>query len=300
MAESRRGALAAWLTVCLVWGSTYLAIRVGVEAMPPFLLAALRFLAAGAVLGGIALWRRQRLPSVAGEWRQLAITGTLFFVAGNGMLTWAEQRVPSGEASIWVATIPMLTAVLDAAMPGSARRLTLRMMAGFAAGLGGVALLFGPKAGGGRTDPAGAFALVVASISWALGSVLQQRRRVDVEPLMASAVQMLIGGTLALGIALALGEPTSYMPNVRQVAPVAYLVIAGSLIGFTAYAYALRHLGATLTGTYAYVNPVVAVALGWALLGESVTLRMLLAMLVIVGAVAWIQWSAPPARTARP
>lgn len=290
-APSRWLVIAAFAAVYLVWGSTYLAILFAIETLPPFWMAAARFLTAGALLYAWARWRGEPTPRPV-HWRSATIVGLLLLLGGNGGVVWAEQRVPSGLAALLVATVPLWMVLLDGAGRGW-RRPPGRLLFGVAVGLAGVALLVGPGefAGGGGADPAGALVLIVASLSWTLGSLYSRRAELPASPLLGTAMQML-GGGVGLAIAgLVAGEGSRLdlaAASARSLWALGYLVVFGSLVGFTAYIWLLRVSTPALVSTYAYVNPVVAVLLGWAFAGEALTPRTLLAAGVIVGAVVLI------------
>ncbi len=288
MAALRGKALVAYLLVCVVWGSTYLAIRIGVEALPPFLFAGARFLVAGLLLLGAALASGARLPRRARDWGTLAVVGIFLLAGGNSMVVWAEQFTPSGVASLFVVTVALWMAVFDAALPGGGR-LSWRVITGLVLGLAGTALLV-------AADPhqllhadlRGPVALTGASASWAFGSVYYQRHHADGSPYVGAAIEMLAGGALVIVLGLLLGEAHHVQLTTRGLAALGYLVVFGSVVGYTAYNYALHHADATVVGTYAYVNPLIAVLLGALILGEQVGLRTLVAMALILGAVLWI------------
>jgi len=290
VAGLRGRALIAYLIVCTVWGSTYLAIRIGVGHLPPFLFAGVRFLTAGLLLGGLSMLVGVRLPRRARDWRTLAITAVLLLVGGNAIVVWAEQFVASGPASVFVAAMPLWAAFFDAVVPGGATRLTWRVGVGLLLGFLGSALLAGITPHELMTaDLRGPIALTLASASWAMGSVYWKRHPTESGPYASAAAQMAIGGAALILIGLALGEGPAWRLEGEGLAAMAYLVVFGSIVGYTAYGYALDHASATVVGTYAYVNPVVAVALGWMFLSEPVTLRTITAMGLILGAVLWIQ-----------
>jgi drug/metabolite transporter (DMT)-like permease len=290
MAGLRGKALVAYLLVCTVWGSTYLAIRIGVAHLPPFLFAGIRFCTAGALLAGIVRATGDHLPRSGRDWRILAITGLFLLVGGNAIVVWAEQYVASGPASVYVAAVPLWAAFFDAVVPGGPGRLSWRLGAGLALGFLGSALLAGVTPSELlATDLKGPVALTLASASWALGTVYSKRNPTETSPYAAAAVQMLAGGAVLILLGLTLGEAPAWHPTPSGLGALAYLVIFGSIVGYTAYAYALRHTSATLVGTYAYVNPVVAVILGWLVLSEPITARTLAAMGLILGSVLWIQ-----------
>jgi drug/metabolite transporter (DMT)-like permease len=291
----------AFAAIYVFWGSTYLAIRIAIQTLPPFWMAASRFLVAGSVL---YLWARRRgAPSPSRvQWRAAAIVGLLLLLGGNGGVVWAEQRVPSGLAALIVALVPLWMVLLDGAGRGW-RRPPSRVLVGIGLGLVGVGLLVGPGhfAGGHGVDPLGAGALVVGTLSWATGSLYARRAALPAAPLLATAMEMLAGG-LGLAVAGALNGEWHRLDlattSVESLLAVGYLIVAGSLIGFTAYVWLLRVSTPPLVATYAYVNPVVAVLLGWAILGEPVTGRTLLAAAVIIGAVVLITTHRAVPRTA--
>ena len=290
-APPRAQLLAAFAVVYVVWGSTYFGMRVAVETLPPFLMGGVRFLTAGAVLAlWVAVRERPRWPS-RGEWAWAVATGALLMVVGNGGVVWAEARgVPSGVVALLAASLALWMVVLDWVRPGG-RRPTAAVWAGLLLGLAGVALLVGPGAlaGGGGVDPLGAACVLGGSLAWAGGSLLSAGRGRPPSALLGSALQMLCGGALLGVLAFAHGDlARAAAPSARSVLAVAYLVVFGSLVGFTAYAWLLRHAAPARVATYAYVNPVVAVALGAALGGEPLSARVLAAAAVIVGAVALI------------
>jgi drug/metabolite transporter (DMT)-like permease len=292
MAALRGKALVAYLLVCVLWGSTYLAIRIGVGALPPFLFAGGRFLLAGVLLLAGALAFGERLPRRARDWGVLAVVGLLLLAGGNTFVVWAEQFTPSGAASLFVVTVALWMALFDALLPGRTGRLTGRVVVGLLLGLVGTALLVeaDPRAIV-HADLRGPLALTGASASWALGSVYYRREHPEAGPYVGAAIEMIAGGAVVTAFGLALGEAQAVHLTARGLGALAYLVVFGSIVGYTAYAYALHHAPATIVGTYAYVNPLIAVLLGWLLLGEHVGARTFAAMALILGAVLWIQIS---------
>ncbi|HYL20169.1 MAG TPA: EamA family transporter [Gemmatimonadales bacterium] len=290
MAGLRGKALVAYLLVCVVWGSTYLAIRVGVGVLPPFLFAGLRFVIAGLLVLAVALAFGDTLPRRAVDWRTQAIVGVLLLAGGNAFVVWAEQYVASGIASIFVVTVALWMAFFDAIIPGGSGDLNWRVVAGLVLGFVGTTLLVGASpAEILRADLRGPIALTCASASWSLGSVYGKRHKTETSPYVGAAIQMVAGGTATALVGTLLGEWSRWHLTSRGVGALAYLVVFGSIIGYSAYTYALRHASATIVGTYAYVNPVIAVLLGWLILREPVTPRTFLAMALIIGAVVWIQ-----------
>jgi drug/metabolite transporter (DMT)-like permease len=280
----------AFAAVYVLWGSTYLAIRFGVETIPPFVLAGFRHLTAGLILYVIVRRRGAPRPS-AKHWRSAAVIGGLLLLGGNGLVTWAEQRVPSGLAALIVASVPIWMTVLDAVQ--RRERPHGVVVLGLALGLGGIAFLVAPGqfAGGTHIDPLGAAALLTAALFWTIGSLYSRRAALPSSTFLATAMEMIAGGVLLMGTATATGEWSAFSPaavSTRSLISLGYLIVAGSLLGFTAYVFLLGATTPARVSTYAYVNPVVAVLLGWLLAGETVTPRTLLAAAVIVAAVALI------------
>ena len=290
MTRPKARLLLAFLLVYVLWGSTYLAIRIAIGSLPPLVMGSIRFL-----IAGTAMWTWARLTTRAtasrAEWRGGLIVGTLLLFGGNGAVIWSEQRVPSGIAALLVAVVPLWMVLLDWARPGGARPRTA-VFVGLALGLGGLALLVGPGAfGGGGVDPLGAGVLMLGSLSWAFGSLYSKKAPRASSPILNAGIQMLGGGTALAIASVASGEIAQLHPaaiTLQSALAVGYLVVFGSLIGFTAYLYLLAHTTPAKASTYAYVNPVVAVFLGWAIAGEPVTARMLTAAAVILTSVALI------------
>lgn len=290
---------AALVTIWIVWGSTYLAIRVAVRTIPPLMMGAVRFLIAGGILYLVSIRRGDRVEDrpTAMHWRSAFIIGTALLLGGNGLVSFAEQRVPSGIAALLIATVPLWLAIGDRVRYGS--RLSWQTVVGLAIGFGGVILLVS-QSGAGKVDSLGAAALVAASVFWAAGSLYSRRAPLPRRPLVGTGMEMLAGGVVLAVVSLATGELSRLdLSGVsgESILGLAYLIVFGSWVGFTAYVWLLRNTRTSLVGTYAYVNPVVAVLLGWALLGEAVTGRTLLAGAVIVVGVALIVTSRSPTRS---
>ncbi len=283
--------LLAFSIIYFVWGSTFLAIRIGVSEVPPFLLAAMRFLLAGIAL--YAFMRARGAASPTGrEWASAALLALLIFVLDYGLLFWAERRVPSGIAAIMMATIPMFMALSEILILGT-QRLTLRLAVALLVGIAGVAVLVSHTLSFGEVpiDTSGAIALLVAAISWSVAAALSRKLPLPASKPVSSGAQMLSGGVLLTLTAAALGEFRGFHPQAVSRgawAALAYLVVAGSIIAFTAYVWLIHHESPTRVGTYAYVNPVVAVALGYFLGGETVGPRALLGTLLVLVSVVVI------------
>jgi len=275
----------AFAILYLVWGSTYFAIRVGVSEVPPFLFAAMRFLIAGLVLYGWIIARGE--PSPRGvQWASASLLAILFFVLDYGLVYWAEQRVPSGIAAVMMATTPAFMALWEISFLRT-QRLTVRLAVALLIGLGGVAVLMSRSlnVGGAPIDRAGAVAIIVAALSWSVASILTRKLPLPSSQVMSAAVQMLVGGMFLALTAAALGEFRAFHPwTISRGAWLAllYLTVAGSIMAFTAYVWLIHHESPTKVVTYAYVNPVVAVLLGYFLGGEALGRRTILGALFVL------------------
>jgi drug/metabolite transporter (DMT)-like permease len=292
----------AFAIIYLVWGSTFLAIRVGVREVPPFLLAGMRFFVAGLVL--YAWMRTQGTHSpTRREWLAASFLAILIFVIDYGLLFWAEKRVPSGIAAVMMATIPFFIAIAEILLLRT-QRITPRLAIALLVGIGGVAVLVShsPSFGEGPIDAAGAIALLVASMSFSLASVLTRKLALPESKVMSSGAQMLAGGIFLTITAAMLGEFKGF--DVRAVSAgawlaLAYLIVAGSIIGFTAYVWLIHHESPTKVGTYAYVNPVVAVLLGYFLGGEPLGARTIVGTFLVLVSVIVITTTPKVAKSAR-
>lgn len=289
--------LAAFGAIYIIWGSTYLGIRIAIESLPPFLMAGTRFILAGAILYAWARLKTGSPRPSPKDWRDAAIVGGLLFLGGNGLVVWAERKVASGPAALIIATEPLWIVIVALALPGAPRpgpRAVLGLIAGFA----GVALLMAPGlSGAAAVDPFGAILLVIAALSWAIGSIYSQAagrrareagRGAVLHAFLWTGMQMLCGGSMQLIAGTARGEWAAAHPadmTLRSVLAFAYLVVFGSIIGFTAYSWLLSVCSAASVSTYAYVNPVVAVFLGWLLGGEAVGPMTIIAAAVIIAGV---------------
>ena len=277
--------LLAFAIIYFVWGSTYLAVRVGVREVPPLILAAMRFSVAGLVLFSWVLARGERAPSLR-EWRSASLLGLVIFVFDYGLLFWAEQRVPSGIAAVMLATIPVFMALSEIIFLRT-QQLTVRLALALLIGLGGVGVLMSRalNLGDAPIDKWGAVALIFASISWSIASVLARKLPLPSSKVMSSGAQMLTGGILLTVAAGAFGEFRNFHPGAvsREVwFALLYLIVAGSIIGFTAYVWLIHHESPTKVGTYAYVNPIVAVLVGYFLGGEGLSARTILGSVFIL------------------
>lgn len=288
--EHKLRLLIAFAALYVIWGSTYLAIAIAIETIPPFLMAGARFLVAGTILMAWALLRGNPLPTRA-QWKSAAVIGTLLLLVGNGGVVWAEQRVASGLAALVVGAEPLWAVFLDWVRPGG-RRPTLGVVLGLVMGFAGLALLISPaEFGGNAVDTVGGIVLVVATIGWAIGSIYSRHADTPQAPLMATGANMLAGAValfVAAGLNSEFGRLDVAAISLRSTLALLYLVVFGAVVGFTAYIWLLRNTTLAKASTYAYVNPVVAVFLGWLILGEPVTLRTVLAAAVIVGGVVMI------------
>lgn len=298
---TRAKVIAAFAAVYLIWGSTYLAIRFAIESMPPFLMAAVRFVIAGGIL---YVWARSRgnpRPRKV-EWRSALIIGGLLLWGGNGAVVWAEQHIDSGLAALLVATVPLWMVAIDAFRPGG-KQPGWMVWAGVAGGLLGLVLLIGPAelAGAQRADLGGILAVLFGSLVWAAGSLYSRRAPLPDSPRLGTGMEMLAGGVLLGLFSLSVGEVGPLgtggglaadfdLAAVTWVSwlSLAYLIVFGAIVAFSAYVWLLRVVPAAKVATYAYVNPVVALILGWLLAGEDLNARTLIAAAVILGSVGLI------------
>jgi drug/metabolite transporter (DMT)-like permease len=276
--------IAAFAAIYLIWGSTYLGIRIAIETMPPLMMGGARFLLAGGALYAWLRWKGYELPSWD-HWRNAVVVGALLLGIGNGGVNWAEQKVPSSVTALLIAVTPVWFALLDWLRPGG-QRPHARTVIGIIIGFAGMVLLVAPHHGTtGEIDREGLVAVLCAGIAWASGSIYARYTPKPKVTLMGIALQMLAGGALLALMGIATGESAAFSLgrlSARSAWAFAYLTIIGSLVGFTAYSWLLKVCPPSKVSTYAYVNPVIAVSLGWALGGEKLTLQMLLAAAVIV------------------
>jgi drug/metabolite transporter (DMT)-like permease len=290
-APSRTALVLAFAAIYVIWGSTYLGIRVAIETMPPFLMAGARFFIAGSILFAVLKLRGAPWPT-ARQWRTNAIIGTFLLLGGNGLVVWAELTIPSGITALLVGIGPLFIVLTEWAWPGGSRP-TLITMAALLLGFAGVTWLAAPweNSAGGGLNPAGLLAIVGASVFWAIGSIYTRHAKHGADPFLAASLQMLAGGAALFIAALAHGELA--LVDVATITPrawsaFAYLIGIGSLIGFSTFVWLMKHSTPARVATYAYVNPVVAVFLGWLILHEPIASRTLVASAIIITAVAII------------
>ena len=296
---SRTALVIGFATIYLVWGSTYLGIRIAVETLPPFLMAGVRFLVAGALMAGFIGFTRG-FKAKRHQWRDNAIIGAFLLLGGNGLVSWSEQKVPSGIATLMVSIGPLFIVLLDWLVLTVSKdgqrgtKPTLLTFVGLALGFLGLALLVGPnvwEAGVGHLDGLRVLALIGACLFWGIGSLYTRYARDPAEPLTGAAIQMLCGGGWLLLVSLLAGEPFHFevtLVSARSIGAWVYLVLFGSLIGFTTFVWLMKHSTPARVSTYAYVNPIVAVFLGWLVLHEPVNPRIFAAAAIIITGVALI------------
>jgi len=300
MTREQKLAWAAWVTICLVWGTTYLAIRVALETIPVFLLAGLRWTAAGLALGAFSVVTGRRLPGPR-MWGSLALLAFLMNVVGNGFVVWAEQFVASGLTAVVIASVPFWSVGIESSLKGG-ERLQWRALAGLAVGFAGIVVLVWPEitmgGGEGRAVIGGVIALQLACLGWALGTSYTKRHPSSADPLAASTVQMIFSGAMLLGIATANDEWSRLHFTPRTLGAMIYLTVAGSIVAYTAYVYAVKHLPISTVSLYAYINPLIAVALGTLLLGERFSFRIIIAAGLVLAGIAVVRGVQSPRATA--
>lgn len=289
--ETRLLAYVAFAVVCFVWGTTYLAIAVAIETLPVVLFPGLRFTIAGAVLLGIRLLQGARLPRRRADWLNLLLIGVLMVGAGNLCVVWAEHHVTSGFAALLVGGSPFAMALLERARGGE--RLTKNKLIGLFIGFAGLVILVAPELTGEKFDLMfllGVLAIQAGTIGWNWGSIVSKYHvSKEIDPLMSASLQMLLGGIVVSVVGLAIGDAANFHFTTRTLAAFLYLVVFGSLITYAAYIYALAHLPTSTTSLYAYINPVVALFLGWLVLDEPIGWNGIAGMVVIFTGVAFVQ-----------
>ena len=280
--------IAAFIAIYVIWGSTYLAIRYAVETIPPLITAAMRHAVAGSVLFTWA-WMRGFRPTAA-QWRAAVKIGALYFLVGHGLLHWAEQHVASGLAALLIATEPMIIALL--AVLAGQERLTKMLVSGMILGMIGVGVLMGGSAFGQPGELIGVIAVLLSGIAWSVGVHFSRKVGLPSDTLAASAMTLLCGSALLWIASAATGEISRLQIgaiSAKSVLGLAYLAFFGTIIAFTAYTWLLSHISATVVSTHTYVNPIIAVLLGWALAGEPLNARVIIAAAVILGSIVLIR-----------
>lgn len=287
--QPTRAAYFALAAVCLLWGTTYLAIRVAIETIPPLIMAGFRWTVAGALILGALKIRGERIPP-ASHWPAMTILGVLLLGFGNGCVVWAEQTLPSGLTAVLVAAVPFWMVGVELLMR-DADPLTIRRLIGLVVGFGGIVLLVWPELqfSAGRSFLLGVVFTQLACLGWAIGSSYSRRRHADENVLAAAALQMLLGGLILGALGLIRGEGRMLEFGARSVTALLYLIVAGSLGGFSAYAYALKYLPVATVSLYAYVNPVIAVLLGTLVLGETLSPRLAAASGIVLAGMALVR-----------
>jgi drug/metabolite transporter (DMT)-like permease len=279
----------AWIAICIIWGTTYLFIRIGVEELPPMLFAGIRWIIAGTILVLIQKAIGNKFP-VRNEILPLAIVGIALLGIANGLVVVAEQWIPCGLAALLITTLPFWMVGFESLLP-KGQKINLKIILGLIIGLIGVFLIFSRDLDTwiNTNYLIGTLALMGAVISWSLGSIYSKYRRVSVHPMMGAAVQMLIAGSLQALLGLILGEHNVFHLTENGIIATAYLIIFGSIIGYASYMYAIAHLPLSLVSTYAYINPIIALVLGWYFLNEELTIYILFAAILILIGVMLVQ-----------
>lgn len=279
----------AFVAVCIIWGTTYLAISVALETVPVLLVAGLRWLSAGVLLGGILLAMGRRLPPLR-MWGALVLLGFLMNILGNGLVVFAQQYVASGLTAVLIATTPFWSALLERLLP-QGDRFSTRSLVGLACGFSGIVVLVWPElsasGSGGRAFVGGVIAIQLACIGWVIGTSYARRHELGNDPFPSTALQMVFSGVILLTAATARGDWAALSFTPRTTVAMAYLSVAGSLVAYSAYIYAIQHLRLSLVSLYAYINPIIAVALGTLLLAEPLSPRIAVAALLVLAG-TWI------------
>ena len=282
--------ITAYIAVCILWGSTYLAIRIGVSAFPPELFAGIRFLLAGLLMLTYAYSKRQKFPETLTDVRRQAVVGLLLLLGGNGIVVFAEQWVYSGMASLLLAIVPLFNAIFELFLPDGPK-LTLRGWLGLLMGFSGVAFLVLFDSGTKAINVSGVLLLMLAAIFWSAGSVYSQRFKSSGSTVVNIGLQMLSGGIGLIIVGLFMGETARLHLTAKGLGAMAYLILFGSILGYSSYIYVLQRWPASKAGTYAYVNPIVGVFLGAVILGEPISPNVIISSIIILGGVLLVQMS---------
>ena len=282
-------AIFAWINVCVIWGTTYLVIRIGVGHMPPMLFAGIRWVIAGAVFMAVLKWRGKPLPK-ANEIVHLAVVGLALLGFANGLVVFAEQWIPSGLTALLLTTVPFFMVGLESLLP-KGPKLNATILTGLVMGLVGVFLIFGEdiKYVSDPDNLIGVFALLGAVFFWSMGSLYSKYVKVDVHPLMGASVQMLIAGIFLSVVGISIGELPRLSFEINGLLALAYLIVLGSFVGYASYIYALAKLPLSLVSTFAYINPVIALFLGWIVLDEKLNFQIAIAAAVIIAGVVMVK-----------
>lgn len=281
--------LIALLAVYIFWGATYLGMKIAIDTIPPFIMAGVRFIIAGIILYTVAIFNGVKKPGLE-EWKEAGIVGILLLLGGNGVVAWAEQKVPSGIASLLLATVP-LWIILFNWLGGKKEKPTPSVIIGIILGILGMGVLVWHSGTDQHLDLLGVIALLMAAISWSWGSIYSLTAKLPKSPMLSTAMQMLVGGGALLFLSFFMGNWSKL--NISQISfssylALGYLIVFGSIAGYSAYIWLLKNAEPALASTYAFVNPIVAVFLGWLIVGEELTVNSLLSAVIIVASVAII------------
>lgn len=295
MEKSNIKAYVAWIAICIIWGTTYLAIRIGVADLPPMFFAGLRWIAAGIILITVQLMMGNKLPALS-DLKHIAVVGIALLGIANALVVVAEQWIPSGLAALLITTLPFWMISFESLLPKGPAFNKFTIF-GLLLGFSGALMIFGRdfQSWLTTTNLLGAIALLGAVISWSLGSIYSKYKKISAHPMMGASVQMLIAGTLQLTLGLILGEHNKFHLTQNGLLSIAYLVIFGSLFGYVSYMYAIQHLPLSLVSTYAYINPVIALTLGWYFLGEELSINILFAAILILLGITLVKRGNSPA-----
>lgn len=279
----------AWIAICIIWGTTYLAIRIGVAEIPPMLFAGSRWIIAGLILVSIQRLMGNKLPPKK-EIKHLAVVGIALLGIANGLVVVAEQWIPSGLAALLITTLPFWMVGFESLLP-KGPNFNRYIFIGLLLGLSGVFIMFGKDLQHWMHGSylLGVFALMGAVIAWSLGSIYSKYKKISVHPMMGASIQMLIAGTLQILLGLILGEQNNLQLTQNGLLSIAYLVVFGSIFGYASYIYAIQHLPLSLVSTYAYINPIIALILGWYILNEELSINILFAAALIFSGVMMVK-----------
>ena len=289
MAENKFKGYAAWISVCIVWGTTYLAIRIGVAHIPPMLFAGIRWIVAGIIFVSVLRLSNKKFPKLS-DLKHIAVMGLLMLGFGNGLVVTGEQYISSGLAALLITTVPFWIVGFDSI--ASKKSVLNKFIAlGLLLGLLGVTAIFGDNWRDllNKDYFIGVLSILGAVVAWSLGSVYSKHKKISIHPLMSAAVQMLVAGIAQTLLGILLGELSEVKFSQEGILSLSYLIIFGSILGYGSYIYAIEHLPLSLVSTYAYINPIIAVLLGWLVLDEKLNLYMILAALLIIAGVMLVK-----------